>query len=184
MFVHTVDHETELRILERRHAEDLFRLTELNRMYLRQWLTWPDDILSLDDSRRFIRSGLRQFADNDGFQAGIWYQGFLVGCLGFHGVDWSNRNTEIGYWLDRASTGQGIMTRCVRSMVDYIFDVWHLHRVEIRCAAGNLRSRAIPERLGFTQDGVLRDEMWLHDRFVDHVVYSTLANEWYDQRSG
>ena len=57
-----------------------------------------------------------------------------------------------------------------------------LNRVEIRCATENTRSRAIPERLSFTQEGVMRQVQWLHDRYVDHVVYSMLAEQWREIR--
>ncbi|MBC8099644.1 MAG: GNAT family N-acetyltransferase [Armatimonadetes bacterium] len=182
MFVYRVDHETELRLFEDRHTEDLFDLTDANRVHLREWLMWADDIGSMSDSRAFIRDGLRQFADNDGFQAGIWYQGDLVGCIGLHRINWSDRNTEIGYWLAQAYTGRGIATRATAAMVDYAMNVYRLHRVIIRCAAGNLKSRAIPERLGFTLEGVLRHDTRLHHEYIDHMLYSMLSDEWWDWR--
>jgi ribosomal-protein-serine acetyltransferase len=53
-----------------------------------------------------------------------------------------------------------------------------LNRVEIRAAEFNTRSRAIPERLGFTQEGIIRQAEWLYDYYVDHVVYGMLSEEW------
>jgi hypothetical protein len=64
------------------------------------------------------------------------------------------------------------------ALVDHAFGVWKLNRVEIRAGVENKRSRAIPERLGFTQEGVLRQAERVGDRFVDHVMYSILADEW------
>ncbi|MCU0497964.1 MAG: GNAT family N-acetyltransferase [Anaerolineae bacterium] len=180
MFIYQIDADLHLQILEERHAEDLFYITDLNRQHIRQFLMWADDIHSVSDSLVYIRDGLRQFADNNGFQCGIWYQNELIGCIGFHRIDWNNRNTEIGYWLARPYTGKGIVTRACAALLDYAFNVWRLHRVEIRCAANNVKSRAIPERLGFIEEGVKRQEIWLHDHYADHVVYGILANEWRD----
>jgi ribosomal-protein-serine acetyltransferase len=70
------------------------------------------------------------------------------------------------------------MTEAVRALVAYAFEVWKLNRVEIRAAVANVRSRAIPERLGFKQEGVLRQAERIGDRFEDLVVYSMLAGEW------
>ncbi len=182
MFHHQLEHGLELRILEERHAEELYLLTEANRAYLRQWLSWPDDILSVPDSRLFIRDGLRQFADNNGFQAGIWRDDELIGCIGFHRINWLDRNTEIGYWLSQSHTGHGIVTKSCSAMLDYAFNVWRLHRVVIRCAVGNVKSRAIPQRLGFTQEGILRQEIYVNHTYLDHVIYSILSDEWWDFR--
>jgi ribosomal-protein-serine acetyltransferase len=182
MFYHRLGQELELRILEERHAEELYLLTEANRAHLRRWLSWPDDILSTADSKLFIRDGLRQFAENNGFQAGIWLDDELIGCIGFHRINWMDRNTEIGYWLAQNMTGKGIMTKSCTALLDYAFNVWRLHRVVIRCAVGNDKSRAIPQRLGFTQEGILRDEIYVNNTWLDHVVYSILSDEWWDFR--
>ena len=74
----------------------------------------------------------------------------------FHGVDWNHRSTSIGYWLAEDRQGRGTMTEAVRALTTHAFDVWRLNRVEIRVAVGNVRSAAVPRRLGFTEEGVLR----------------------------
>jgi ribosomal-protein-serine acetyltransferase len=53
-----------------------------------------------------------------------------------------------------------------------------LHRVEIRARVENARSRAVAERLGFKQEGVLRDEERVGDHYADRVLYAMLASEW------
>ncbi|OGF56046.1 MAG: alanine acetyltransferase [Candidatus Fraserbacteria bacterium RBG_16_55_9] len=178
MFICRLDAEAELRLLEDRHATELFLLTDQNRDHLRRWLPWVDVTASIEITRKFIRNALKLFAANRGFQAGIWYQGRLAGVIGYHRIDWFNRKTSIGYWLGASFQGKGLMTKACRALVDYAFHDLKLNRVEIRCAAQNKRSRAIPERLGFTQEGVSRQAEWLYDHYVDHVIYAMLASEW------
>jgi ribosomal-protein-serine acetyltransferase len=171
-----------LRSLEQEDAKELFALTDSGRAYLRRWLPWLDATRSLQDTRLFIESAQRQSAANLGFQSGIWSDGRLVGVIGYHHVDWPNRSTNIGYWLGEQNQGRGLMTKATRAVVDYAFDVWHMNRVEIRCAVENIKSRAIPERLGFKSEGLLREAEWLYDHFVDHVVYGMVAKEWDELR--
>lgn len=173
-----IDDETELRLLKERHAEELFVLMNQNRKYLREWLPWLDTNKSLDDTEEFIKGSLEQFANNSGFQSGIWFRGRLVGVIGYHKIDWANRATSIGYWLGASFQGKGLMTKACRVLVDYAFNEFGLNRVEIRCAVENKKSRAIPQRLGFREEGIIRQAEWLYDRFVDHVVYGMLASEW------
>lgn len=96
---------------------------------------------------------------------------------GFPTVDWRRRLTRIGYWLDREHEGGGTMTAAVRVLTVHALSAWELNRVEIRAAAGNRRSRAIPERLGFRQEGTLRQAELVGGRRLDSVVYSLLASE-------
>ena len=126
----------------------------------------------------FIRAARKQFVDNNGFQAAIVDGAQIIGAIGFHAVDWRNRSTSIGYWLAEDRQGRGTMTEAVRALVSHAFDVWKLNRVEIRAAVGNVRSRAIPERLGFKEEGVLRDGERIGERYEDSVVYAMLARDW------
>ena len=70
------------------------------------------------------------------------------------------------------------MTRAVATVVEHALSVWELNRIEIRAAVGNARSRAIPQRLGFREEGTLREAERVGDRYLDVVVYSMLGSEW------
>ncbi len=178
MFVTRPDGGIELRLLEERHTETVYALMDGNRAYLREWLPWVDSTCSPQDIETFIKAGLQLLADNGAFNAGIWLDDVLVGVVSYHRIDWTGGATAIGYWLDAGHQGRGIMTRAVGQMIDYAFDELQLNRVEIHCAISNARSRSLPERLGCTEEAVLHQAEWLNDRFVDHVIYAVLAEDW------
>jgi len=178
LFHLVIREDVELRLLEEHHCEQVFRVTEQNRRRLRRWLPWVDSVATPEDTRAFIRGSLQQFAEHNGFQAGVWVRKQFAGVIGHHKIDWLNRRVELGYWLAAGFEGRGIMTDACRAVVRHAFGEYLLHRVEIRCASGNRRSRAIPERLGFTEEGTLRHAEWLYDHYVDLVVYAMLAEEW------
>ncbi|QDT74786.1 GNAT family N-acetyltransferase [Lacipirellula limnantheis] len=167
----------ELRPLESCDAEALFLAIDANRAYLRRWLPWLDQTRSPSDVRAFIEQNVDARRDDRALQLGICVDGGLRGAIGIHLVDWNNRSTSIGYWLDASLRGQGIMTACCSHVVAHLFDKLDLHRIVIRCAVENHRSRAIPERLGFVQEGVLRDAEWLYDHFVNLATYSRLRTD-------
>jgi ribosomal-protein-serine acetyltransferase len=168
----------ELRQFEMRDAETLFAVADRNRAYLREWLPWVDRTHSSAEIRDYIASRLEQFEANQGPNAAICFAGEIVGAIGCHPIDWANRHCSIGYWLDAAQQGKGLMTRCSAALIDYLFEDVGLHRVTIQCGTGNRRSCAIPERLGFTREGLLREAEWVNDRWVDLVVWGMLARDW------
>jgi ribosomal-protein-serine acetyltransferase len=170
--------DLELDLLDEAQAEELFALVDANRTYLRQWLPWLDQNTEVEHTRAFIRATRKQHEDNNGFTCGIRLRGRLVGVVGLHGIDRANRKTSIGYWVAQPHQGRGLVTRACAALLPYLFEELGLNCVEIGCAVGNAKSNAIPERLGFTKEGVLRQREWLYDHFVDHVVYSLLASEW------
>jgi ribosomal-protein-serine acetyltransferase len=169
-----------LRLVRESDASELAALIDANRMHLAQWLPWAAGN-RLEDTRQFMRQAVRQHADDNGFQAAIVRPGprpRIVGVIGFHVIQWPHRWTSLGYWMDAAEQGRGTMTRAVRAMLEHAFGTWELNRVEIRAATDNHRSRAIPERLGFRQEGTLRQVERVGGRFLDHAVYGLLAEEW------
>lgn len=178
MLSHSFAKGAELRLLEHHHAEEFFDLIDRNRFYLRQWLPDWDVQKSLADCKALIKSSLEQLAANAGFLLGIWYKGRLAGVVGAGHFDWENRSTMVGYWLGESYQGKGLMTGACSAVVDYLFSELKLHRIEIRCATNNPKSCAIPKRLGFSKEGVLRQVQAFNDRFLDVVVYGLLAEDW------
>lgn len=163
-----------LRLLEEPDAGELYALIDANREALSQWLPWAAGQTPAD-TIEFIQGGRAQVARNDGFQAAIVAAERIAGVIGFARVDWAERSTALGYWLGAESQGAGLMTEAVRVLTDHALSAWELHRVEIRAAVENTRSRAIPERLGFTEEGILRGAERVGERQLDLVVYSKLA---------
>lgn len=179
MFSAAIQPGVELRLLEERHAPALFTRVDGEREYLRRWMPWVDSRSSEADIAAFIRSALEQFADNRGFSAGIWVDGSLAGVITLHKVDWLNRKGEIGYWVAREFQGRGVMTDATRAVTEHALVELELNRVEIQCAVANSKSSAIPKRLGFTHEGILREAQLLHGSYQDLEVYSMLRREYH-----
>jgi ribosomal-protein-serine acetyltransferase len=170
-----VDGNLSLELLEGRHAPLLYHMVDANRAHLRRWLPWLDLTACLEDSRRWIDHAREQYANREAVNLGIWHRHELAGVIGLDTVDWGNRTSTMGYWLAASCQGQGLCTRACRALVGHALGDMGLNRVEIHCAPDNLRSRAIPMRLGFTLEGRLRQAEWLYDHFVDHDVFGLLA---------
>ncbi len=173
-----VSDTVKLRQLFKDDAEELTVLIDTNRTYLREWLPWLDNSRSIQDAARFIGRSIEQAEDENGLTMGIVCNGRLAGVIGQHYIDSLNRRTEIGYWIDAAHQGRGIVTGATARLTDYAFAEQDCNRVMLHCAAGNLKSRAVAERLGFVQEGILREAEWLYDHYVDLVVYSMLKRTW------
>src|SRR5258708_2067198 len=95
----TVNQEIELHLFAEAQAEVLYQLIDSNREHLRDWLPWVDYETVPQNSLVFIQKARQQYAENKGFQLGIWYRGELAGVIGYHGINWPSRRVEIGYWL-------------------------------------------------------------------------------------
>jgi len=179
LFRQTVEPGIELKLFEPSDAEIVFAAAERDRAYLRRWLPWVDRTHSSADVRHFIvNTVIPQWMEGRGPQCGIWIGGVLGGGVGCHPIDWLNRSCSLGYWIASAHQGRGIVTRCCGVLLSYLFDSLHLHRVVIQCGTENYRSCAVPQRLGFTREGVARQAEWVNDRWVDLVTWSLLEEEW------
>lgn len=178
MFSHEIEKNISLKLFEITDSEELLELINSNRSYLREWLGWVDGIKEVSDTKSFIKDTKEQFASNNGFQVGIWSKKKLIGVIGFLEIDWKDKKTEIGYWIDHDSQGDGIITKSCEALIDYAFNRLKLNKVEIHCAENNIKSQAIPKRLGFTKEGIIREAEFLYDRFVNHKIYGLLSREW------
>src|ERR1041385_1105143 len=116
MFHLSVAEDLEIRLFEERHIPEIFGAVERNREHLRRWLPWVDRTQSPEDVRVFLEHALAAFGRGEELHAGIWIGRQLAGAVGHHKMDEANRSTSIGYWLDAAAEGKGVMTRCCRTL--------------------------------------------------------------------
>jgi len=167
-----------LRALEDDDAEELFSVIDTNRAHLAAWMPFVGQTRGVVDSLAFIRAAKRQSDENRGMQLAVTADDRIIGVAGFHAIDWNRRQTSIGYWLAADQQGAGTMTLTVAALLDHAFGVWKLTRVEIRAGVLNTRSRAIPLRLGFREEGVLPSAERIGTRVIDHVIYAMTARDW------
>ena len=179
MFSLKVDDELELALPSESNIEKAFAVVMGNYEHLHEWMPWVNESFSLESVKEYYKQTLLKFAtEGDEIGLNIVLRGEIVGGTGFHSIDRRDKSAEIGYWLAKSATGKGLVLRAVEKLLEYGFEELVLNRVVIKCVPENMKSRAIPERLGFVKEGVEREAGWLHTRFVDHVVYSMLAREW------
>jgi RimJ/RimL family protein N-acetyltransferase len=120
------------------------------------------------------------FADRTGFQWGVERKqdGRLLGtCTLFH-VDAANRRAELGYALASAHWKQGYMGEALTALLDYAFGPVNLRRLEADVDPRNLNSLRILGRLGFRQEGLLRERWDVAGDVQDSAVLGLLAREW------
>lgn len=186
MFAHIIDDELQLVLLEPHHAEEFFAVVDANREHLRPWMMWLDDTQSQEDCLASIRNNFTEMAAATNMALVLRYRGKFVGRIGAHNQQHDTKICEIGYWLAKDVQGHGVMTRAVKGFVHMLFHDYGFQRLTIRCAPENQRSRAIAERLGFTQEGIWRRAALQPGntpddppKLTDLVIYSLLDNEYY-----
>lgn len=154
-------------------AGRLFALIDSDRAHLGAWLAWVETTRREADTAAFLRRVEREHALGTSFVFGLVEEGRLLGLVGLHGV--FGAAGEIGYWLHAEAEGRGRMLRAVRALVAWAERGLELKRIVIRCEPENLRSLAIPRRLGFIQEGRLRAGSPEHPG-RDILVHSRLAD--------
>lgn len=173
-----LDNQIKLRPYVESDAEEIFATVKANYDHLHPFLLWVVPEYSIEGAREFIKQSQKDSSENKRQGFGIFYQEKLIGSIGFNKFDWNCKTTEIGYWLAKDFSGQGIITKACQVLINYAFNELEMNRIEIRCATENVRSRAIPERLGFKLEGVLRQALCRHSQIYDDTIYGLLKEDW------
>jgi len=168
-----VNPEIILRQIGIEDAIDVFNTIDTQRVYMGEWLPFVEHTKSVDNTIEFINASNGKPENERDSTFTIQYKGEFAGIIGFKGTDKSNMRTEIGYWLSEPFQKKGIMTLSVSRLIKFAFEDLGIHRVQIKCATGNTKSKNIPLRLGFGHEGTERDgELLSGGKFTDIEVYS------------
>ncbi|GAA0136969.1 GNAT family N-acetyltransferase [Paenibacillus sp. YSY-4.3] len=127
---------------------------------LRPWMPWAQEMPSPEDSETVIRRAHLNFMERSDLMLLLVLKetGQLVGNSGLHRIDWEARKFEIGYWVRTSFSKQGFITEAAEAITNYAIQELQANRVEIRCDARNTQSANVAKRLGYTLEGVLRNE--------------------------
>ncbi|MCP3032025.1 GNAT family N-acetyltransferase [Halobacillus sp. A1] len=124
------------------------------------WMPFAQKEQTEEETEINIREAHIRFLQRDDLRmlAFLKETGELVCSTGLHRMDWDVPKFEIGYWTDTRFCGNGYTTEVVEGLANFAFNKLNAKRVEVRCDAKNIRSLAIPERLGFKLEGTLRND--------------------------
>ncbi len=149
--------------------------------HLRPWMPWAHDEPQ-ELAKKVER--LRRFRGNFDLDQDFIYGIFnpdetkLLGGTGLH-TRLGAGAREIGYWIRADHINQGFATESSAALTRVAFEIEHVHRVEIHCDPRNLRSAAVPRKLGFTHEATLRDRLREPDgTFRDSMIWILLESEY------
>ena len=182
MVICRVDDELELRLLEHQHstAIDGLQAGDLSSSQ-GEWGEWS---ILPGGGAEWVTIALEEFAKGTRLEAGIFRKNELLGVIALHHVDRRRETAEIDYAMDSRYRNHGIMTRACSALLKHAFAQLGLHRIQICTDTANRASRRVPEKLGFTQEGILRSYYHSAGGFRDCALYSMLKDEWDQTRVG
>lgn len=159
------------------HAPALVEFIRQNSEHLRAFLPAVLGVDSLDEATHYLHAMEDGAADGEIREWYLFSGAALCGSIRVKDIDAWDRKAKIGYFLGSQFQGRGIMTASLRVILHDCFTTLELNRIELHCAATNTASQAVAQRLGFTREGVLREDEWLNGAYVDIHVYGLLRAE-------
>lgn len=128
--------------------------------------------------------------DNDGVPEhivfNIWHKKDkkLIGTAGLNHINWFNRWAnaflqigETEYW------NQNIATEATRLLLKYAFEEVNLNKVSGGVAVDNIGSWKVAEKVGFTFEGILKEEIYVGGKYIDAKRYRFLREDWFRQKN-
>jgi len=177
--------ETERLTLRRYVAADAEQLAEVvprNMAHLERYMEWiAFEPQTVEQRVAWIDRVSEQFDAGEDYTLGIFApDGALLGGTGFH-VRTDPDRVAIGYWIDKDHEGKGLVTEASAALTLVALEVVGAPLVAIEHAPTNIRSAAIPQRLGFVRQAVAPQECNDSGEMVPSVVWiatrDTLAQE-------
>ena len=173
-----IDENTRLEVTSERHALQLFEAINNNRAHLAEFLPWVHQMQTAENVKDYLRNCELLSLEKKEVSFVIFFNETPVGRIGLHHLNWQNKIGAIGYWLSESAEGKGIITKSCIQLINYGFQEIGLHRIEIKAAVKNFKSQAIPVKLNFKKEGILRQAEFVNNEFIDLVLFSILKDEW------
>ena len=173
-----VDKNIKLEPTNELQAPQLFAAIDNSRIQLSEFLPWVVDMQTIADLKVYLKNAETLCQQKKEASFAIIFNDVAVGRIGLHHLNMQNKIGAIGYWLTKDAQGKGIILKSCKALVNYGFQNLDLHRIEIKAAVDNLKSQAIPVKLNFVKEGILRQAEFVNSQFLDLFLYSMIRDEW------
>ena len=155
---------------------------DVNIQHLLPWLPWaadhPQDLQQHIERMRTWRS---KFDAGQDFTYGVFArdESRVLGGSGLHLRSRSNDVREIGYWIHKDFTNQGLATELSAALTRVAFEIEHVRLVGIHCLPENIFSAAVPRKLGYSHEATLHKRITLEDGSRgDEMVWTLFAEDY------
>lgn len=149
--------------------------------HLKPWMPWAhsEDQETLNSRIERLRTFRGKFDFNQDFIYGIFDldQTRLLGGTGLH-TRLGNDALEIGYWIHKDFINQGLATETASALTKVGFEIHEISRMEIHCDPSNVRSAAVPRKLGYTHEADLKKRSKFLDDWRDSSIWTLFKDEY------
>lgn len=169
-----------MRPFRRRDVEPLLDAVHASIPELRRWLPWAHPKYGRSDALRFIRESSAAWSEGRAYDFAIRPRsdkGHHLGNISVWHTSRREQAAEMGYWIRTDETRGGVATEAAARILQLAFEELELHRVTLRIAVGNRSSERVAEKLGFVQEGLLREEVLVRGTWLDHTLWAMLESE-------
>jgi len=171
-----------LRLLAERDIDDLW--PTVSDPEFPRFMSWSAH-RDREETRAFVQGVSRAHAENTGVTWAIEHDGRAIGCIGLDGIVWQLRalrldRAELGYWIQKASWGTGLVTEAAAAVLRCAFETIGLHKVTVGALEGNLASQRVINKLGFQLIGKQEEDIWRDGRWHTHLRYEMTARDYPD----
>jgi ribosomal-protein-serine acetyltransferase len=165
--------------IEAPDAQDLWIAIDGSRAHLEPWLPWVPFNTDAEASYRYSDASSSDWDQGRACRFTIRHRSTraLLGVIGLEAFAHLHQSVELGYWLRKDATGQGVMTEAARLVLAWAFGNMGAHRVRVAAATDNRASLAVIGRLGFHFEGIARGAERCHGRWLDHAVFGLLDSD-------
>lgn len=169
-----------LRPLRYRDGRIWAEIRQRNAEWLQPWeATAPPESRAPGMSfRQMVRMHAAQARADEAVSWAITYDDRLCGQLGVSNIVWgSARMGTVGYWIDGAVAGRGIMPTALALAADYCFFTAGLHRLEVNIRPENHASLRVVEKLGFREEGIRMRLLHIDGEWRDHRSFALTVED-------
>lgn len=178
--------ETERLILRSLNIDDAKEIHEnIKDKDVSKWTANVPYPYTLEMAHQFIEQSHITIENNKHIELGIVLKDAnkLIGVVGLLNLDLRNKHAEIGYWLGKNYWGKGFMPEAAKRIIKFGFNELDLHKIYGKHIDVNTNSKRIFEKLGFTQEGLLREQSLKEGIYYNKPIWSLLRDEFFAKKS-